>query len=308
MKETRASRSHAGAGRRPDKTMVMIPWATRVLIILCCGGILLWLTSCSGDSDEKKAQAEQAELVEKFDTPEALYEKAQITFSQSQFKQAIKDFEEVERQHPYSPLASKAQVMAAYAAYRAEEFEEAILISERFVKLHPTHESAPYAFYLKALSAYDQITDVGRDQSLTDRARTALREVVARYPNSEYAQDAKLKLDLTYDHLAGKEMEIGRYYLGKQEYVAAINRFRKVYENYQTTSHIPEALHRLVEVYSLLGVREEAEKYAAVLGYNYPGSKWYRYSYRILKGEDPMEEMTDEAAEKAKESPWYAVF
>lgn len=290
--------------------MTMIPWATRVLIILSCGIVLLWLTGCSG-ADEKSEEALAAEneaLVESFDSPEALYEKAQATFATYQFKQAIKDFEEVEQQHPYSPLATKAQIMAAYSAYRAEEYDEAMMIVDRFVKLHPTHESTPYAFYLKALASYDQITDVGRDQSLTDAARSALREVMARYPDSEYAQDAKLKLDLTYDHLAGKEMEVGRYYLGRQEYVAAINRFRKVYENYETTSHIPEALHRLVEAYSLLGVREEAEKYAAVLGYNYPGSKWYRYSYRILKGEDPLEKMEAEAAEQAEESPWYAIF
>lgn len=287
--------------------MTMIPWATRVLIILTCGAVLLWLTGCSGDANkEAAAEKEEQQLAESFDTPEGLYSKAEQSFATFKFKQAVKDFEEVERQHPYSSLAAKAQVMAAYSAYRGEEYDEAILIADRFVKLHPTHKSTPYAFYLKALSTYDQITDIGRDQSLTADARQALREVVARFPDSEYAQDAKLKLDLTEDHLAGKEIEIGRYYLGRQEYVAAINRFRKVYEDYQTTSHIPEALHRLVEAYSLLGVREEAEKYAAVLGYNYPGSKWYRYSYRVLTGKDVLADA--EAVKDAEESPWYAVF
>ncbi len=274
--------------------MVMIPWATRVLIILCCGIALLWLTGCGGEVEQQEASSSNQSAKE-------LYQEAQLLFSGGSYKSAIKAFEEVEQQYPYSPLASRAQIMAAYSAYRGQEYEEAVLISERYVKLHPTGRSAPYAYYLRALSYYDQITDVGRDQGITSQARQALREVVARYPNSEYAQDAQLKLDLTEDHLAGKEMEIGRYYLQRQEYVAAIGRFRSVAEGYQTTSHIPEALHRLVETYTILGLPDEAEKYAAVLGYNYPGSKWYRFSYKLLKGEPVAERAADDDS-------WYAIF
>ena len=174
--------------------------------------------------------------------------------------------------------------MAAYSAYRAGEFDDAVVILDRFTKLHPTHPSTPYAYYMKALCYYTQINDVGRDQKVTEEAREALREVVNRYPDSDYAQDAKLKFDLTEDHLAGKEMEIGRYYLKQSDYVGAINRFKFVIDHYQTTSHTAEALHRLVESYLRLGVLPEAKKYAAVLGYNFPGSDWYKYSYAMMKG------------------------
>jgi outer membrane protein assembly factor BamD len=152
------------------------------------------------------------------------------------------------------------------------------------VKQHPAHRLAPYAYYLKALCYYDQITDVGRDQKITEEARQALREVVSRYPDSEYARDARLKLDLVADHLAGKEMEIGRWYERHQEWLAAINRFRVVVENYQTTSHTPEALERLVECYLKLGVTDQAQHYAAVLGYNYPSSIWYKNAYAQMNG------------------------
>ncbi|MBN66193.1 MAG: outer membrane protein assembly factor BamD, partial [Rickettsiales bacterium] len=194
------------------------------------------------------------------------------------------------------------QIMAAYSAYRVQEFDTAISILERFAKLHPNHPSTPYAYYLRALSYYDQISDVGRDQKMTQEARQALREVVGRYPDSNYARDAQLKLELTEDHLAGKEMEIGRYYLMRDEYLASINRFKRVVEQYQTTSHIPEALHRLVEAYMKLGVRDEAEKYAAVLGYNYPGSEWYEYSYALL---NPGQARAEAGA---KDESWYEVF
>lgn len=248
----------------------------------------LLLAACGDDDDIE-------EIAKKNESVEVLYDRASDEFAEKAYKQAIEDFEEVERQHPYSEWAPRAQIMAAYAAYKGGQFDDAISILDRFVKLHPTHKSTPYAYYLKSLCYYIQISDVGRDQKTTEQARDALKEVMARYPDSEYAQDAGLKLDLTDDHLAGKEMEIGRYYLNQQEFVAAINRFKYVVDHYQTTSHVPEALHRLVECYLRLGVKEEAKKYAAVLGHNFPGSDWYEFSFKMMKGElAPEEEDEDE--------------
>ncbi len=239
---------------------------------------LLVLTACGSDDDDPDKIAEKNESVD------VLYNKAEATFQRKAYKQAIEDFEEVERQHPYSEWATRAQIMAAYSGYRGGQFDDAIAILDRFVKLHPTHSSTPYAYYLMALCYYTQISDVGRDQKMTELARDALKDVIARYPDTDYAQDARIKLDLTDDHLAGKDMEIGRYYQKHQDYPAAIRRFKYVVDNYQTTSHAPEALHRLVECYLRLGVVEEAKKYAAVLGYNYPGSDWYKYSYEMMQG------------------------
>lgn len=240
---------------------------------------LVLLGGCSGSTDE-----EIEKITEKNETVDVLYETAFETFNKKQYPKAIEEFEEVERQHPYSEWAARAQVMAAYSAYRAGQFEDAVVILDRFVKLHPTHASTPYAYYLTALCYYTQISDVGRDQKMSENARAALRDVVERFPETDYARDAKIKLDLTEDHLAGKEMEIGRYYLKRNDYPAAINRFKFVIDHYQTTSHTPEALHRMVEGYLRLGVLPEAKKYAAVLGYNYPGSDWYKFSYEMMQG------------------------
>ena len=240
---------------------------------------VLLLTAC-GDSDEESLATAAPP-----DSPEKLYSDARVLLAENDYQDAIKAFSEVERQHPYSQWARHGQIMSAYTSYRAEEYDQAVSILERFVKLHPNDESTPYAYYLIALSYYDQISDVGRDQKMTDFAMQSLRDVVRRFPDTEYARDAKIKLDLTVDHLAGKEMQVGRYYLVRDDYLAAANRFRSVVENYQTTSHAPEALHRLVESYLKLGVKEEAKRYAAVLGHNYPSSVWYRDSYRLMTGE-----------------------
>lgn len=234
------------------------------------------LLSACGDDEET--------LAVKTEPPEVLYRTARTTFNERNYKLAIEQFEEVERQHPYSEWAPRAEIMAGYAAYRAGKYDDAVSILERYTRLHPTNSATAYAYYLRALSYYNQIVDVGRDQKTTELARNALKDVVDRFPDTEYAQDAKLKLDLTTDHLAGKEMEIGRYYLKQQEYLAAINRFRTVVDKYETTTHTPEALHRLVEAYLQLGIVPEAKKYAAVLGHNYPGSEWYQYSYAMMKG------------------------
>lgn len=195
-------------------------------------------------------------------------------------------FDEVERQHPYSSWARNAQLMAAYSYYEGKQYDDAINTIERFLSLHPGNKAAPYAYYLTSISYYDQIMDVGRDQRLTEQAMKALQEVVSRFPDTEYAKDARLKLDLTRDHLAGKEMEVGRFYLKQEQFVASIMRFRNVIENYQTTSHTPEALHRLVESYLSMGIEDEAQALTAVLGYNFPETKWYRYSYSLLTKQD----------------------
>lgn len=251
--------------------------SARIFVVL---GVVAVLMGCSSSSDDEVAVPEEAEV---------LYNKARDSFDNQEYKKSVQQFEEVERQHPYSEWATRAQIMAGYANYRAGEFDNAVAILQRFVKLHPNSESTPYAFYLIALCYYDQISDVGRDQKMTEEALQALKEVVTRFPQTEYARDARIKMDLTNDHLAGKEMEIGRYYLKRQEYLAAINRFKYVVDNYQTTSHTPEALHRLVESYLALGVKEEAQRYAAVLGHNFPGSNWYRYSYNLLNGKPSSE-------------------
>ena len=210
-------------------------------------------------------------------------------------RSAAAGFDDVERQHPYSVWANKAQIMSAYAHYLSNDYDEAILAAERFIQLHPGSREVPYAYYITALSYYEQISDVGRDQMMTQRALESLDELVRRFPDSKYARDARLKIDLTRDHLAGKEMSVGRFYLGRGQYIAAINRFRSVIEIYQTTSHVPEALHRLTEAYLALGVIDEAQASAAVLGHNFPGSEWYLDSYALLTGQDLRPEASDES-------------
>ena len=218
---------------------------------------------------------------------------------------ATKEFDEVERQHPYSEWARRSMLMNAYANYKINNYNEAILSAQRFISLHPSNRDVPYAYYLVGLCYYEQISDVGRDQKMTEQALASFNELVRRFPQSEYARDARLKIDLTYDHLAGKEMEIGRYYLTRRDYVAAINRFRIVVEKYQTTTHTPEALERLTEAYLSLGVATEAQTAAAILGYNFPGSEWYEDSYALLanQGLEPVEN-TDSWISRA----WKTVF
>jgi len=210
-----------------------------------------------------------------------------------QYKEAARLFDEVERQHPYSEWASKAQLMAAYAFYQENSYDEAINALDRFIELHPGNPDVAYAYYLKAISYYEQISDVQRDQRMTSDALASLEELVRRFPNSKYARDAELKIDLTLDHLAGKQMDVGRFYQDRSEYLAAINRFRTVIERYQTTTQVPEALHRLVECYLAMGIVDEAKATAAVLGHNFPGSEWYLDSYVLLTGENLSPEESD---------------
>jgi outer membrane protein assembly factor BamD len=213
---------------------------------------------------------------------ESLYYTAKTRLDRGDTKMAAALFDEVERQHPYSPWARRAQLMSAFSWYAARDYNKSVEASRRFLAVHPGNKDAPYAYYLIALSYYEQISDVERDQSLTQNALSALREVERRYPRTEYAADARLKIDLVNDHLAGKEMEIGRFYQRTGKWIAAQVRFQNVVENFETTSHAPEALYRLAESSLALGVPEEAKKYAAVLGANYPGNEWYEKAYELI--------------------------
>ncbi|MCX7287352.1 MAG: outer membrane protein assembly factor BamD [Rhodobacterales bacterium] len=197
---------------------------------------------------------------------------------------ALVYFQEVERLYPYTEYAKRALIMQAYALHKAKKYPEARDAAQRFLDFYPGDEDAPYALYLMALSYYDQIDDVGRDQGLTFQALKGMRDVIETYPDSDYARSAILKFDLAFDQLAAKEMEIGRYYLKRGNYAAAINRFRTVVQDFQTTSHTAEALHRLVESYLALGLVDEAQTAAAILGYNYQSSPFYQDSFRLLKG------------------------
>jgi outer membrane protein assembly factor BamD len=235
---------------------------------------LTLLSACS--SDDKKGYAERP--------VDQLYNEALDLMEEGEYKKAAKQFDEVERQHPYSQWAVRAQLMTAYAYYEANEYDDAVNAATRFIELQPAHPEVPYAYYLKGLSYYERISSVDRDQEMTAQARRAFEELIARYPDSPYSRDARIKLDLTIDHLAGKEMEIGRFYHRKGYYLAAINRFRTVVDRYQTTTHIPEALLRLTEAYTALGLKEEARKTAAVLGYNFPSSDWYADAYALVGG------------------------
>jgi outer membrane protein assembly factor BamD len=212
-----------------------------------------------------------------------LYSAGKEQLDKRDYRLAAALFDEVERQHPYSIWARRAQLMGAFAYYLDGNYQKSIESAQGFIAVHPGNRDAPYAYYLVAVSYYEQIQDVTRDQKITQQALDALGELTRRYPNTRYAADARLKTDLVRDHLAGKEMEIGRFYEGNGQWLSAANRFRAVIDQYQTTTHVPEALLRLTECYLALGVPAEAQKSAAVLGANYPGSKWYERAYRLVR-------------------------
>lgn len=216
-----------------------------------------------------------------------LYNAGKYRLDRGQYKLAAALFDEVERQHPYSPWARQSQIMSAFSYYMARDYTKSIQTAQRFLSIHPGNKDAPYAYYLIALSYYEQISDVSRDQRITEQAQAALGELIRRYPNTRYAADARLKLDLVNDHLAGKEMEIGRFYQRRGQWLAATLRFRNVIDNYQATTHTPEALERLVESYLSLGLPVEAQKAAAVLGANYPGTEWYQRAFRLMREHAP---------------------
>ena len=254
-----------------------MPKTARALLLTAA---LAGLAACasSGGDDERFAYVEQP--------VELLYQEGADKLERRRYDDAIAYFEEVERQHPYSAWARRAMLMTAYAQYKQNDYEDALASIERFLAIHPGNKDAVYAYYLRAMSSYERIRDVGRDQDMTKAALAALNDVVLRYPDTTYAADARLKLDLTRDHLAGKEMEVGRYYLSQGQHVAALGRFNTVLRDYGTTSQVPEALHRAVEAYLQMGVVPEARRHAALLGHNYPGSQWYADTYRLFEQRD----------------------
>ena len=248
-----------------------------------------------------RRQAEQAQYTD--EPVERIYNTGMEQLDRRRWAEALAAFEEVERQHPYSSWARRSMLMEAYASYQARQYDDAIEDAQRFTSLHPGNESAPYAYYLIAICHFERILDVGRDQATTEHALQALNDVVRRYPDSPYARDARLKIDMVYDQLAGKEMAVGRFYLTRDQHLAAINRFRNVIENehYQTTSHTPEALHRLVESYLSVGMIEEAQRMAAILGHNLPGSEWYQRTYALMQDSG----VAEVPAEEAQRRGWF---
>jgi len=241
-------------------------------------GCSLFDKATGKDEDQQRDAAYQERPIDQ------IYADAWRQVHAGEWNNAAKQFAEVERQHPYSVWARRASLMSAFCYYQANKYSDAVEASDNYISLHPGSKEVSYAFYLKAISLYEQIVDVERDQTNTEAALVALQDVVQRFPDTEYARDATLKIDLTLDHLAGKEMEVGRYYLTRGDYVGAINRFRVVVEQYQKTTQIAEALERLTESYYALGINKEAQTAAAILGANYPGSPWYQDAYNLLKG------------------------
>lgn len=240
------------------------------------------MVACGSDSGKKSVDT-SPDANMKQGTPEQLYNNGIDAIKTKHYKLATKQFETLQENFPYSGYAPNAQLMQGYAFYLQNKYPEAVKQLETFLQLHPNSPDAPYAFYLRALCYYERISDVTRDQQSTLEALTALNDVVNRFPGTSYARDAQLKIDLCRDHLAGKEMLVGRFYEQQKNYEAAITRFQRVILDYQTTNHVAEALHRSVEVYLKLGLTDQALKTASILGYNYPNSVWYRYTYNDLK-------------------------
>ena len=260
------------------------PRPMRVLLGLACG-LILGFSACS----ETQRNADggigfRSVPIETF-TAQQIFERGEFELANNAPDDAAGFFQEVERLYPYSDWAKRAVIMQAFSYHLDRDYANSRAAAQRYIDFYPADEDAAYAQYLLALSYYDQIEDVGRDQGLTFLALQELRAVIERYPESEWARSAILKFDLAFDHLASKEMEIGRYYLKRERYTAAINRFRVVVEDFQTTTHTPEALHRLVESYLSLGLVEEAQTAGAILGFNYQASDWYEDSFALLTGE-----------------------
>lgn len=254
----------------------------RFIRVACIGTLVVGLAGCETvggwfESDEVPIEQRSASEI---------YTAAEAQLAEGDHEAAASTFNEIERLYPFSQFAKRAIIMSAFSSYQGRRYAEARTSARRYVDLYPSDEDAAYAQYIVALTFYDNISSVDRDQNVTQNALKELTELVARYPDSDYARDAALKIDLTRDHLAGKEMSVGRYYLKRGHYTSAINRFQRVVDEYQTTSQTPEALHRLTESYLALGLEREAIASAAVLGHNFPGSDWYLASYELLTGRD----------------------
>lgn len=248
--------------------------ALPVLLLLPLAGCTAW--------DGRQASLNPRNEALREMSPEELYAAGIEALNRAQYGRAVELFDLVEREHPYSTFATNAKLMSAYGEYMRNRYTEALGALDRFIQLHPAHRDIAYAYYLRALSMYEQINDIERDQRATELAMGALQDVANRFPNTPYARDARLKMDLARDHLAGREMTVGRFYQTRRLHLAAIGRFRRVVDDFQTTNHVPEALHRLTELYLTLGMVEEARRTASVLGHNYPGSPWYQDSYTLL--------------------------
>ncbi len=263
-----------------SKSSVLTAFAGPARIMALCAVAALALSACAGRPDRPRLAYEERPV-------EALYNTGYQRLEQRRWRDAVDYFQEVERQHPYSEWARRSILMQVHAYYEAGDYTDAIAAAERFIQLFPGNPSAAYAFYMRAVCNFEQIVDVGRDQAYAQNALAGLRDVARRYPGSPYARDALVKIDMVNDQLAGKEMEIGRYYQRASQPLAAINRYKAVIDNpdFQRTSHTPEALYRLVEVYLQLGLRDEAIRNGAVLGYNYPGNRWYQDAYVLLTNE-----------------------
>jgi len=253
---------------------------TRPLVLLLSLAVALPVAGCA----RNRTKADTAYVARDVNT---LYGLAKTRLDRRDYPTAAKLFDEVERQHPYSVWARRAQLMSAFSYYMAESYPESVSSAQRFLTIHPGNKDAPYANYLIAMSYYNQIADVTRDQKITGQASDAFQELIRRYPESRYAADARLKLDLINDQLAGKEMEVGRYYQRAGNWLASVSRFRTVVDKYQTTTHTPEALLRLTESYLALGIPAEAVKSAAVLGRNYPGTVWYERAFQLVRKHVP---------------------
>jgi outer membrane protein assembly factor BamD len=252
---------------------------SRPIVLLLTAAAVLPLVGCAHGKGRKDTAYVARDV-------SSLYTAAKKSMDRGDYEQSAKLFDEVERQHPYSVWARRAQLMSAFNYYLARKYTDAVSSAQRFVTIHPGNAEAPYAQYLIAMSYYQQIDDVNRDQTTTQQALDAFGDLIRRYPDTHYASDARIKLDLIKDHLAGKEMEVGRFYQRSGQWLAATYRFRSVVDQYQTTTHTPEALERLVECYLALGVPEEAQKAGAVLGRNYPESFWYKQSLKLLGQEN----------------------
>jgi outer membrane protein assembly factor BamD len=248
--------------------------------------LLTLLSGCSTLQSLNPWNGDTSKLEEKEDLskipPDQLYSRGVDALNSKRYPAAGRQFDAVEQYYPYSTWSANAQLMRGYTEYLQNHYTDSIGALDRFIQLHPASRDIAYAYYLRALNYYEQIADIQRDQKGTQLAMSALQEVMNRFPDSAYARDASLKIDLCRDHLAGKEMEIGRYYEKQHYYEAAINRFQRVVDDFQTTNHVPEALHRLTEIYLQLGLPEQARRTAAVLGHNYPGSPWYEDSWNQL--------------------------
>lgn len=274
LKEAQSPR--LASGNCNVKTLGMRMFPSKSIALLAFAAIALPLAGCA----QNRGKTDTSYVARDVNT---LYAAAKDRLDRGQFKLAAALFDEVERQHPYSVWARRAQLMSAFSYYLARDYTESTNSAQRFLAIHPGNRDAPYAYYLISLNYYEQINDVTRDQKITQQALDSLGELIRRYPTTKYAADARLKIDLVNDHLAGKEMEVGRFYQRRAQWLAATIRFRTVIDKYQSTSHTPEALMRLTESYLALGIPEEAKKAAAVLGANYPGSKWYVRAFELMQ-------------------------